>query len=110
MEEQALNQSENGGTEELGNGLSPQYWLTLDGYKAEKCDNFKNALQLLIATYFVFNRTYPKSNASTLQFIQLYMCNMDTTNANRCRLQTFKNKAITLYRKVSLININDYIE
>ena len=43
-------------------------WLIMDGGKIEATDNLGTAIQLLIAAYFIFNRTYPSHSACTLEF------------------------------------------
>ena len=44
--------------------------------KFEETDCFIKALQMLLCVYFVFNRTYPKSNVCMLLFIEMNLCNI----------------------------------
>lgn len=74
-----------------------------------RCNSLLKALQLLIATYFTFNKTFPKVHGNILLFIQTYFLNIKTRQGNcRSRSDIFKNKVIALCNSLNKINIQDY--
>ncbi|XP_033221643.1 uncharacterized protein LOC117175910 [Belonocnema kinseyi] len=86
-----------------------RFLLFLDGKVVLKCATFVNALQILIATYFVFNQTYPKTHACTLLFLQMYLLNISSPNTTcRAKSEVSKRKVFTLFKALQKINIADF--
>ena len=86
-------------------GDKTKYWLAMDEQKFEETDCFIEALQMLLCVYFVFNRTYPKSNVCMLLFIEMYLCNIISEKGTRAS-QSDKSKVLTLYRNLSKLEVD----
>ena len=82
-----------------------KYWIAMDKQKFEETDSFIEALQMLLCLYFIFNRTYPKTNVCMLLFIEMYLCNIISEKGTRA-LQTDKSKVLTVYRNLSKLKVD----
>ena len=71
--------------------IKRQYAVVVDNISYSKVNNLIDALQLLIATYFNFNRVYPKACACFLEFIQRRFLSIFPYEGNRS-----KNKEIVI--------------
>ena len=89
--------------------LSTEYWLVIDKVPVEKADNLLQALQLLLASYFVFNKNYPSEVASFLEFAQMKFLNL-YTNISRSKSKATTDKVNTLIRKINSVVAENIIE
>lgn len=61
--------------------------------------NFKNALQMMFACYYVFNMQYMKETTSTLEFLQRYFAGIHPETGGKGKAVA-KNKVLGLYNKL----------
>lgn len=77
-------------------GKEKQYFILVDYNLIDIADDLIEALQLLMASYFMLNRTYPESCCFFLEFIQMYFFQIYPSKGTRSRLKTKTNKVHTL--------------
>lgn len=63
-----------------------------------QCDSFRDAVQQIFALYSILNRTYPKTNALTLEFMQRCFLKIHPDEGNK------NTKSMGKFRIVSLLN------
>ena len=89
--------------------LCAEYWLVIDKVPVEKADNLLQALQMLIASYFVFNRNYPSEVSCFLEFVQMKFLNL-YTNISRSKSKATTDKVNTLIKKINTIVAENILE
>lgn len=86
-----------------------RYLIFYDKRVVMKCKTFIEALQFLIALYFVFNKTYQKTHACTMLFLEMYLLNIYTPDRTcRAKSESCKRKVLTLFNSLKKINITDF--
>ncbi|XP_043463687.1 uncharacterized protein LOC122499411, partial [Leptopilina heterotoma] len=67
---------------------------------------FMETLKLLFASYFVFNKNFPKSNSITFDFIQRYLLSIEPINGNKAwNSSKSKNLVASFANKLDLFHV-----
>lgn len=80
-----------------------QYTVVVDETCYEFFNDAVDALQILITTYFNFNRVYPKSCACFLEFIQRRFLNIYPLEGSRSKSQEIVSKVDRFIAKLQKI-------
>lgn len=83
--------------------------IVLDNVLVDYPSNYVEALQYLIALYFVFNRIYPEEHKHLLEFIQMRFCNIFSSDATRSKSKTVTSKVLTLFNKLNNVVVGDVV-
>ncbi|KAJ8684811.1 hypothetical protein QAD02_020604 [Eretmocerus hayati] len=76
--------------------------LIIDGHIISISAVFLDALQLLLTSFFVYNRPYPTSAAITLEFMQMRLLDIvNDEDFGRCKCEKEWKKANTFYRDIN---------
>ena len=87
-----------------------QYLLIIDKVVCDSATNALEGLQMLIASYFVFNRTYPKEGSCFLQFVQMRFLEIFSTEASKCKSKALTNKVQTLINKLNSLVVDEFAD
>lgn len=82
------------------------YVIIFEKQIINKCNSLRKAFQLFMATYFTFNRTYPKVHGNLLLVTETYFFNITSREETcRSRNQQFKNKVISFCNALQKLNV-----
>lgn len=65
---------------------------------------FYEALQMLMASYYIFNMEYPTSSTCTLEFLQKYFLNIHPDCGTKSRKSTTKYRVLSFFNKLRNID------
>lgn len=78
----------------------PMFYLYIERSQIERTDNFHEALQMLIASYFIFNMEYPTNYSCTLEFLQQYFLNIHPSSGSKSMKASTKRKILSFFNKL----------
>lgn len=74
------------------------YYILINGFTIISSNNFDESVKLLMASFFIFNLSYPKECSNTLEFIERYMLKIHsvTTRGTQKRVGGMPRKVSSL--------------
>lgn len=86
-----------------------RYHLIVEYCYTNTVDNIKDAVIILIESYFVFNKTWPKEVSCFLEFVQMRWCEIYPVDATRAKSKAITEKIYSFFRKLAVVNSNEVL-